>query len=158
MFRTNNANPVEALMEGHISDGSSHTPVSQATVSVSGITVDVGDQGYYLTDLDLPDGTYDVTATAPGYAPETQPVYLETDGDVQEVNFDLTATTIGDIDGNGVTDLEDAVLVLTVLAGIDATGAIRADYAESGADVSGDLSIGLEELAFILQWVSDARP
>ncbi len=57
----------------------------------------------------------------------------------------------GDIDGNEFTDLSDAILVLKLLAGITA-GNINAD-----ADINKDGKIGLEEIVYILQKISELQ-
>jgi phosphodiesterase/alkaline phosphatase D-like protein len=55
----------------------------------------------------------------------------------------------GDIDGNGYTDLKDAILCLRILAGMNLSSIIREE-----ADVNGDGKIGLAELIYILYTVS----
>ncbi|MCP4353037.1 MAG: PKD domain-containing protein [Desulfobacterales bacterium] len=62
-----------------------------------------------------------------------------------------------DIDGNGKTDLNDAALVLKMLAGMDVSDRIRADYTESGIDINGDYRIGIEEVVYILQRVAELK-
>ncbi len=69
----------------------------------------------------------------------------------------LDESPIGDIDDSGVVDLVDAVTCMQVLTRLGAPGSVRADYAASGADVNGDNLVGLEELTFILQALSDVR-
>jgi hypothetical protein len=62
----------------------------------------------------------------------------------------------GDMDGlNGVT-VADAILALQAMAGLNPSG-IRSDYAVSGADVSHDGKIGMEEALYILQDVAKMR-
>jgi len=61
----------------------------------------------------------------------------------------------GDINGDGMVDLADAVLALKVMAGINAT--IRPIYPASGTDVNGDGKVGQHELLYILQYVSGLR-
>jgi len=63
----------------------------------------------------------------------------------------------GDINGDEVVDLADAIIVLKILAGIDASGMIRPDYSMSGVDVNGDGKIGFEELGYILQKIARLR-
>jgi len=63
----------------------------------------------------------------------------------------------GDVNGDGIVDLADTILVLKVLAGIDTPGLIRSDYNTSGADVNDDTSIGLAEVIYILQKLSEVR-
>lgn len=62
----------------------------------------------------------------------------------------------GDIDGNGLVNLADAVLALQVVAGMQPAG-IRTDYATSGADVTGDGKIGLPEVIHIIQVLAGLR-
>ena len=59
---------------------------------------------------------------------------------------------IGDVDGNGVMDLDDAILALQVSIGIVPTTTI---YLE--ADVNGDGKIGLAEAFYAMQVVSGMR-
>lgn len=54
----------------------------------------------------------------------------------------------GDVNGNGVVDLTDAVLALKVMAGISVSGITYK------ADVNDDLRIGMEEVVYILRYVA----
>jgi hypothetical protein len=56
----------------------------------------------------------------------------------------------GDINRDGVVDLQDAILALQVLAGGPGAG-VRYDYAASGVDVDGDHRIGHPEALYSLQ-------
>jgi len=67
------------------------------------------------------------------------------------------ARSKGDIDGNAVIDLADAIIGLRVLADFDTSSLVGPDYATSGADVDGDSNIGLAEIAYIMQEVSGLR-
>lgn len=58
----------------------------------------------------------------------------------------------GDIDGDGVVEMDDAILALQVLSGMDPEQLI-----EKEADVDGDLKVGMEEPLFILQLISGIR-
>jgi hypothetical protein len=62
----------------------------------------------------------------------------------------------GDINGDSSVDLEDAILALQVVAGMNPSG-IRASYPACGADVNGDGKIGLPEAIYILQKVAGLR-
>ncbi|SHK43343.1 protein of unknown function [Desulfatibacillum alkenivorans DSM 16219] len=55
------------------------------------------------------------------------------------------AASIGDIDGNGSVEMEDAILALQIMAGMDTGSVIY-----SGSGVDGDGGIGLQEALFIL--------
>ena len=58
--------------------------------------------------------------------------------------------------GNGL-GIEDAIIALKCLAGIDISGELAADYFTSGQDVGEDAMIGFEEVLYILQVISAAR-
>ena len=62
----------------------------------------------------------------------------------------------GDIDGNGVVNLADAILAVKVLAGQTPEG-IRENYGMSGTDVNGDGQVGLHEGLYILQKIAGLR-
>jgi YD repeat-containing protein len=62
----------------------------------------------------------------------------------------------GNINGDDSINLTDAILALKVLSGLGSVG-IRSGYAASGADVGGNLKIGLEEVVYILQKVGEMR-
>jgi hypothetical protein len=89
---------------------------------------------------------------------------IETDGQhnasFAQGRFTFTGTAVaglkGDINGDGMVDLTDAMLCLKVLAGLDPT-VIRASYPVSGADVSGDGRIGMPEIHYILQTAAGLR-
>ncbi len=58
---------------------------------------------------------------------------------------------MGDIDGNDVVDLADAILALKILCGID----IGDQKIFIDADVNGDGKIGIEEVVYILQKIAE---
>jgi len=73
----------------------------------------------------------------------------------EEITFTITAPPpimAGDVNGNGAIDLEDAIIVLRILSGINVTEPIKLE-----ADVNRDGRIGIEELLYILQHVSELR-
>jgi len=59
----------------------------------------------------------------------------------------------GDINRDGSVDLDDAILALKILCGVDTGGA----SIQAGADVNGDNVIGLAEAAYVLQYVAEMR-
>jgi hypothetical protein len=66
--------------------------------------------------------------------------------------YDPTSIQAGDVNGDGIVDLTDAILVLQVLAGIEPSSTV---YVE--ADVNGDGRIGIAELTYILQKIAGFR-
>jgi cyclophilin family peptidyl-prolyl cis-trans isomerase len=65
----------------------------------------------------------------------------------------FTVVVGGDLNGSGQVNLADAMLGLGLLAGIH-PAELRPDYGSSGADVDGDDKVGIEEVIYILEVVS----
>lgn len=73
--------------------------------------------------------------------------------DSQPLTFDIVVISDsviepGDVDGNGIVELNDAILALKVLSGVSASDPVFVE-----ADVNNDGKIGIEEVIFILQAV-----
>jgi hypothetical protein len=108
-------------------------------------------------------GIYAVTATAGGYQSKS---YADVDVSagrrMVRKDFGLVSATgpvrKGDINGDDIVDLADAIIVLKALSGADTSGMVRQQYETSGADVNGDSTVGPEEAIYVLQAVSQARP
>ena len=62
--------------------------------------------------------------------------------------------TPGDLNGDDIVDLADAILALRIVSGVDVSG----ETINMGADVDGDDRIGLQEVLYILQEVAGLRP
>ena len=73
------------------------------------------------------------------------------DGSTFKKISDFGAITKGDINGDGVADLTDAVLALRALARIDASKIFRQ------ADVNGDGKIGISEALYVFDSVAGLR-
>ena len=91
-------------------------------------------------------GAYTVTLTVTGTAGS----YSETKADY------ITVNQKGDINGDYVTDLADAILASQVLSNMNAPE-VRADYGLSGVDVNSDNRIGIAEVIYILQVAAGIR-
>ena len=68
-------------------------------------------------------------------------------------NVNLTVNggaVIGDVNGDGSVDLNDAVIALKAAAGADISGRIRSDYVTANVDVNGDQKAGLAEAVYAL--------
>jgi DNA-binding beta-propeller fold protein YncE len=106
-------------------------------------------EGYYL--LVVPAGTYSVTTSLGGYLQQTKPgIWVGEEG---SVTLDFSMSLSGDITGDGVTDLADAILALKNLSGAG-TGGVNVNPA---ADVNGDGKIGIAEAIYILQKAAGLR-
>jgi hypothetical protein len=69
------------------------------------------------------------------------------------IDLSITESQKGDVNGDGVVDLTDAVLAFQILTGMDTTGKnITPD-----AHVAGDSKIGLAEVIYILQKLAGLR-
>lgn len=73
---------------------------------------------------------------------------------VKGVSYDQPADTddLGDIDRNGYVDIGDAVSVLQMMAEVKTVTLVSKE-----ADINGDGRIGLQEVAYILQKISELR-
>ncbi|MBU1744485.1 MAG: hypothetical protein KJ649_06290 [Proteobacteria bacterium] len=101
-----------------------------------------------------PGGTYYWTVmTTPAIDPSTVSVYVNTEDNTSimvRYRFTLEPPRMGDVSGNGVVNLEDAILALQVVSGFTPTIALT-------GDVNADNRIGLQEAIYILQEVSGLR-
>ncbi len=82
---------------------------------------------------------------------------FKTDWEPSEISvgeYTITRVQKGNLNRDEVVDLNDAILGLKVLSGIDTAGQIRENYADSGADVNGNGVIELVEVIYILQRVA----
>ncbi|MET9382394.1 carboxypeptidase regulatory-like domain-containing protein [Streptomyces sp. NPDC002928] len=93
-----------AIVKGTVTDGT--TPLAQAKVSVGDTTITTDGQGRYT--LNVPPGTYDVTASKFGYTSKTVSGVTLADGQTVTENFELTAKpqvhvtgTVSDGSGHG---------------------------------------------------------
>ncbi|QTA78799.1 Peptidase C13 domain-containing protein, NHL repeat-containing [Desulfonema limicola] len=64
---------------------------------------------------------------------------------------------LGNINGDEVVDLTDAIIALKVLAGMDTGNAVRSDYTTAIVDVDGNNRVGMQELIYILQDTAQIR-
>jgi hypothetical protein len=153
VFHTNNTNPVAAWINGHVYDSISGQSIASAVVSVGNVDLTSALGGYYLGLV--PPGTYTITASAAGYNSKSYPDVMIPDADLVTKDFALLregSASLGDIDGNLVVDLADAILALQVMAGNQPSATIFME-----ADVNNDNRIGLEEVVYIMQRVAGFR-
>ncbi|MCP4345483.1 MAG: DUF1416 domain-containing protein [Desulfobacterales bacterium] len=93
-----------------------------------------------------PPGTWNITAEATGYKNSSAVSVVITGAEGQTVDFVLELSEpAGDTDGNGKTELADAVLALQIAAGLN-SGSVN-----MAADVNNDGKIGMEEAVYILR-------
>ena len=63
---------------------------------------------------------------------------------------------MGDLNGDNAVDLADGILGIRVLSGIP--GGLRNRYPESCVDVDANNQVGLADVIYILQTISNTRP
>jgi hypothetical protein len=83
---------------------------------------------------------------------------LSNDPDSAILDVPLSGLAIlkGDINGDGIVNIQDVILAAQVLVGLKPSG-VRPDYIASNTDVDGDNRIGLTELMDIIQIAAGLR-
>jgi hypothetical protein len=96
--------PLPGIIRGRVTRADNGQPIQGARVAAVANNVE---RGFALTDANgnysfqVPGGEYQVTATAPGFAPSTQAVSVPREGEV-EVNFQLVKLPPGRVTGRVV--------------------------------------------------------
>jgi len=107
------------------------------------------------TVKNIPPGKWYLRAYAHNTNPDSDAAQTSSLGYGADISFTIACTPEtcipGDVNGDGKSDLADAMPVLRILAGIP-VGNVNLN-----ADVNGDGKIGLEELGYILQKVAELR-
>jgi len=107
------------------------------------------------TVKNIPPGKWYLRTYAHNVNPDSDAAQTASLGYGEEISFTIACTPEtcipGDVNGDGKVSLDDAMLVLRILAGIP-VGNVNLN-----ADVNGDGKIGLEELGYILQKVAELR-
>lgn len=154
--------PDRFTLKGTVRDQDGN-PVPDIAIEASGqpapvAAVTTGGDGGFTLDL-RPRLSYTVTPTTAGYA--YKPLSASAWGDygavlTQNFTADRIVPAKGDINGDRLVDMTDAVLALQVVAGTNPEG-ILGDYGDSGVDINNDNRIGLEEALFIIQSTAELR-
>jgi hypothetical protein len=63
----------------------------------------------------------------------------------------------GDVSGDDTLDLADAIIGCQAAAGGDVSKVLRPNYSVSGVDVNGDDKLGIAEVIYVMQKVSESR-
>jgi len=110
---------------------------------------------FTATVKNIPPGKWYLRAYAHNTNPDSDAAQTASLGYGADISFTIPCTPEtcipGDVNGDGRVSLDDAMLVLRILAGMP-VGNINPN-----ADVNGDGKIGIEELGFILQKVAELR-
>jgi hypothetical protein len=150
VFNTNNTNPVAAYIKGVVFNVNTKEAITNAVVSVSGISLNTALGGYYLGQV--PPGTHTISASASGFKAQSFSGVTIGDGQVVTKDFALTAARPGDLNGDNAVDMADCILAIRILNGASAgTADVMA------ADVNGDAKIGLQDVLYILQKAAGVR-
>ena len=137
-----------AALVGLVLNAAGSQPVPGAQVTLRGpinTSQETDSQGVYTIDT-LLDGSYTVTASAPGFGGQSRQRSVAP-GAVVEVRFNLTALdteapgTPGDINGDGVVNAVDVQLVINAALGIEG---------EFNADINGDGVVNAVDVQLVI--------
>lgn len=149
-FHTDNTNVMTGWISGRVYNAVSNQSITSAEVKVGSLRLNTTLNGYYLGES--PPGTFQVEVLATGYNQKTVAGVVIPQGAMVTRDFGLSPTAVpGDVTGDGVTDLADAILTLKLVSGISAEGG------SLNGDVNQDGRIGIQEAIFILQTVGGLR-
>jgi hypothetical protein len=100
-------------LDGTVTDSVTNDPIAGADIDVAplGASTTTDASGHY--SLTLPVGDYDVTASAFGYSPDTQPATI-TDGGTTTVDFALVPAPSGSLSGTVIDDASNPIENATV--------------------------------------------
>jgi len=143
------------IISGYVRD-SNNKGISDVTLTFSDNsgTAFTDDSGYYKKLLKF-GWSGNASPSKKGYSFTQDRSYINLTADQTDQNYTGTVTTTvmpGDVNENGKVDLEDAILALRVVAGINPAVSIAL------ADVNNDGNICLEEVIYVLQTVAGLRP
>ena len=121
-----------------------------AEVKVGSLRLNSSLNGYYFGES--PPGTYQVEVSATRYNLKTVSGIVIPEGALVTRDFGLSPTAVlGDITGDGITDLGDAIVTMKLVSGISTEGV------SLNGDVNQDGKIGIQEAIFILQTLGGPR-
>jgi len=162
-FITKNDNPVVAWIGGHVYNSFQQSVIPNINIIIQNLW---GNNFSFQTDLagrfcgelnaDKPpiNSTVEIEVqiSATGCMPQSskQTITLNELTEIDPVTLEFDG--IGDMNGDDKHDLKDAVSALQILAGEQPSGVINQGFANE------DNKIGLSELIYILQRVSDPSP
>ncbi len=140
---------VPGFIAGRVTNASNASqPIVGATVSAGGLTATTNATGFY--NLSIAAGTYTVNASAAGFAANTTAGVVVTAGATATVNFALVpaaAGPIGDVTGNGVTDITDALFIAQATVNLRTLTPAQLAL----ADVNHDGTVNITDALFIAQ-------
>jgi hypothetical protein len=150
VFNTNNTNPVAAWIKGNVFNANSKEAITNAVVSVSGISLNTALGGYYLGQV--PPGTHTISASAAGFRAQSHAGVGIGDGQVVTKDFALMAARPGDLNGDNAVDMADCILAIRIM-----NGATEGTADVMAADANGDGKIGMQDVLYILQKAAGLR-
>lgn len=137
---------IPGTLKGMIRSATTGIGISNATLKTSGgLSAIIFPDGAFF--LPHPDGTFFLTISAHGFETFSEEIILG-EGEILNISPELTEL-LGDINGNGKADLNDVILVLQVLSGIQPPLPESTTLAED--------RIELKDSIFVLQKIADIR-
>jgi hypothetical protein len=150
-FNTDNTNLMTGWISGRVYNAASSQAITTAELKLGSLRLNTALDGYYLGES--PPGTFQMEVAATGYNQKTVAGVVIPQGAMVTRDFGLSSTAVpGDVTGDGVANLADAILVLKLVSGVTTQGV------SLSGDVNGDGKIGMAEVIYILQHAADMRP
>ncbi len=134
----------QQTITGTVTNAATVTVTTDTAASDGTASINANTWSYTITGL--VEGTNGVTVTARDAA----------DNVATATTSIMYVNAKGDVNGDWVVDLQDAITALQVFSGMT-SAVLRADFSTSGADVNDDGRLGLEEVLYILQKLAGMR-
>jgi len=134
-----------------VRDAVTGVPIGGASVIAGSSQFTTLENGSFI--MEVPSGTYTVTATATGFQTKNLADITISSGTVFDANVSLKVyIPPGDINADGKVDLADAIIALQVLSNIT-----KVEQFSAEGDVNSDGKIGLQEAIYIMQKAAGVR-
>jgi hypothetical protein len=144
-------NALPGIIKGIVRDAVTGVPIGGASVIAGSSQFTTLENGAFI--MEVPSGTYTVTATATGFQTKNLADITISSGTVFDANVSLKVyIPPGDINADGKVDLADAIIALQVLSNIT-----KVEQFSAEGDMNSDGKIGLQEAIYIMQKAAGVR-
>ncbi len=147
------AGPDEGVIEGYVTDSVTGDPVNEAKIRTSNKASALSESNGFYQIMDHDDGDFILGSDAAGYDTFNADIHVKASRTtIQPVPMNFI-TAKGDINGDGLINLKDALMVLRIMSGTDI---LTTDYIFKQSDIN-DHKIGLEEAIYILKIIAELK-